>query len=476
MSAFSNAKWVAVSQFARVGSQFANLFVLSRILPPYDYGLMAMASVITAFAFLLRDQGTSAAIIQKEQINHDLVNTVFWFNLTVGMIIGLVIIASAPFLADYFNQKELIGVLIVLSLTFPISGSTIAHQALIERDSGFKSLAKIDVIASTVAMTLAIITAFLGWGVYSLVLQSVLMAVITSLLVWRLSTWRPTKNPEWKQLKSLIPFTGNMTAYQLISYFAGNADSFLIGKLLGAAPLGVYSLASKIMGFPVQNITYPTIRALLPVMSRQQNNPEEMARLYLQALSMLAMISMPIMGFICVLRVPFVEVMLGQKWHDVADVLLWLSMVGMVQCVSYVYGVVLMARGEANRLLYLSVMSFLVHVYAFYLGSAEGVVGIARNYFFASLCVGIICMFYSGSKCKLSIYKTAQAILPQLLITVLVVFILGYVNSHILKANFVQLSLMFLLGFGLQCMLYMVFLKSQMSYLLAKISPKFKSA
>jgi len=162
MSAASNVKWVAVSQTARIVSQLANIFVLARILPPSDYGLMAMATVVTNFALLLRDQGTSAAIIQKEGLAHNTINTVFWFNILVGVLIAIIIMACSPLIAGYFKHSELINILLMLAIVFPISSSSISHQALLERESKFKKLAFIELTSSIIAMVVAVIAALNG--------------------------------------------------------------------------------------------------------------------------------------------------------------------------------------------------------------------------------------------------------------------------------------------------------------------------
>ncbi len=396
MSAVSNAKWVAVSQAARIISQLANIFVLARILPPSDYGLMAMATVVTNLALLIRDQGTSAAIIQKEELTHHTVNTVFWFNLIVGITIALVIAVGSPFIADYFKHDELITILVILALIFPISSSSISHQALLERESKFKKLAFIEVVSSLIAMIVAVIAALYGAGVYSLVLQAILMALLSSIQLWLVSNWRPKGKPSWGELKSLLPFTGHMTAFQLITYFFRNADSMVIGRVLGAASLGIYSMAYKVMLLPVQNITWASSRALFPVMSRQQNALDEMGKLYLKTIGFIAFLTAPLMAGIFALREPFVEIAFGHQWIQVASVLAWLTPVGFMQSISSTTGTVFMAQGKTRQLMWLSLASALVHIAAYYIGAAKGLNSVAEWYFYASVLTGIPLLVCAG--------------------------------------------------------------------------------
>ncbi len=434
MSAVSNAKWVAVSQIARITSQLANIFVLARILPPSDYGLMAMATVVTNLALLIRDQGTSAAIIQKEDLTHHTINTVFWFNVMVGVVIALMIALCSPIIADYFKHDELIAILVILALIFPISSSSISHQALLERESKLKKLAFIEVISSLIAMVVAVAAALYGAGVYSLVLQAILMALLSSVQLWMVSSWRPQGKPSWQELKTLLPFTGHMTAFQLITYFFRNADSMVIGRILGAASLGIYSMAYKVMLLPVQNITWASSRALLPVMSRQQNALDEMGKLYLQTITFIAFLTAPLMAGIFALREPFVEIAFGHQWIQVATVLAWLTPVGFVQSISSTTGTVFMAQGKTRLLMWFSLASALVHVIAYYIGAAYGVTGVAEWYFYASVITGVPLVISAGKLVHCSPLDLLKSIWKPAVVALLMCLSTRYaftqLNSH----------------------------------------------
>lgn len=446
MTAVSNAKWVAVSQLARIASQLANIFVLARILPPSDYGLMAMATVVTNLALLIRDQGTSAAIIQKEDLTHHTVNTVFWFNIFVGLSIAGIIMLASPIIAGYFKHAELIEILVILALVFPISSSSISHQALLERESQFKKLAFVELISSFVAMVIAVVAALKGAGVYSLVLQAILMALLSSVQIWFLSSWRPKGKPSFEQLKMLLPFTGHMTVFQLITYFFRNADSMVVGRVLGAASLGIYSMAYKVMLLPVQNITWASSRALFPVMSRQQGNLEEMGKLYLQTIAFIAFLTAPLMAGIYALREPFVDVAFGHQWMDVASVLAWLTPVGFMQSISSTTGTVFMAQGKTRLLMWLSLGSALVHVLAYYIGARTGVNSVAEWYLYASVVTGIPLVLIAGNFVKCSALDLLKAIWKPVLVSLLMCIVTRrtfvILNQHIsLLASFILATL-----------------------------------
>jgi PST family polysaccharide transporter len=440
MSAVSNAKWVAVSQAARIVSQLANIFVLARILPPSDYGLMAMATVVTNLALLIRDQGTSAAIIQKESLEHNTINTVFWFNILIGLFLAVLIMVSAPLISNYFKHDELINILLLLALVFPISSSSISHQAILERESKFKKLAFIEIKASGIAMIVAVIAAFYGAGVYSLVLQVILLALLSSIQIWLASDWRPQGKPSLSELKNLLPFTGHMTAFQLVSYVNRNSDSMVIGRLLGASSLGVYSMAYRVMLLPVQNITWAASRALFPVMSRQQNALDEMGKLYLQTLGFISFLTAPLMAGIFSVRELFVEVAFGHQWLPVAGVLAWLTAVGFMQSISSTTGTVFMAQGKTKILMWVTIFNAAIHLPAFILGAYSGVEGVAQWYFYASFISAIVSLKIAGGlvhSSGLKIFKTCMqsimvAIVMALTVRVVYWYSLGMWHNNVL--------------------------------------------
>lgn len=248
----------------------------------------------------------------------------------------------------------------------------------------------------------------------------------------------------------LLPFTGHMTMFQLITYFFRNADSMVVGRVLGAASLGIYSMAYKVMLLPVQNITWASSRALFPVMSRQQGNLEEMGKLYLQTIAFIAFLTAPLMAGIFALREPFVDVAFGHQWSHVASVLAWLTPVGFMQSISSTTGTVFMAQGKTRLLMWMSLASALVHVLAYYIGASKGVNSVAEWYLYASIVTGIPLVLIAGKFVKSSAVDLIKAIWKPILVSLLMCFATRHtfemINHHLsLLASFILATLFGLL-------------------------------
>lgn len=395
MSALSNAKWIAVSQSCRLILQLVGLTILARLVSPTEYGLMAMATVVTNFALLLRDLGTSAAIIHKHEIEDDTICTVFWINISMGCIVGVLLMLSTPYFSRIFNSSELSTILWILALSFPIASLSSVHQALLERKSAFRVLARIEIVSAICGLLVAIIAAWLGAGVYSLVGQTLVTIILSSSQLWIASDWIPRFYANKSELKYLADFSGNLTLFNVINYFSRNADGIIIGHYFSAAILGAYSLAYRIMLFPIMSLSGVASRALYPVISRQQSDLLAMKKLYLRVIAIISFIVAPLMAGLVILREPFIHIVFGEKWSLVPSLLLWLAPTGFIQSLVSTTGAIFMARGSTYILMRLGIMSAILQVGAFIVGANYNVEYMAAFYFLANIINAIPCLYFT---------------------------------------------------------------------------------
>jgi O-antigen/teichoic acid export membrane protein len=381
MSAATNARWIGAIQLSKVGVQLLSIVVLSRLLHPEEFGLVALASAVSAFVLLFRDLGTGPALIQKLDLDAATQSAAFWMNAGLGLALGFALLLAAPIIALLMDAQGLTGLLIVLACTFPIAGMTVVHQALLERASRFAVIARIEIVALVIGFAVAVIAAIAGAGAYSLVIQTFTITLLTTVQLYVSSGWKPSPTGSLDRMRGLWSFSRDMVAFNLVNFFARNADSLIIGKFLGAANLGVYSLAYRTMLFPLHNLTFVATRALFPAMSRKQAEPTEVASMYLRTLSIITFFTAPLMAGLFALREPFVAAVFGSSWHAVADVIAWLAPVGFIQSIVSASGAVFMSLGRTRTMLRIAMISTLLHVIGFVIGVRWGVTGVAACYF-----------------------------------------------------------------------------------------------
>ena len=389
--AVSGLKWTTVSQVSRIGTQLLGMLVLAQLLPPSDFGLVAMAAVVTGFVGLFRDFGTAAAIVQRPDTSAQLLDSVFWLNVAFSTGLAMLLGLLAPLIALGFAEPRLKEVLWLLLLTFPIVSLGAVHQALLEKISRFRPLAIIESTAAFIGLGSAVWAAWAGWGVFSLVLQTLLMAFLTTAGLWIASHWRPSFRWEIREIRGLLGFSGNLVGFNVFNYFIRNADNLLIGRFLGASDLGYYSMAYRLMLWPLQNISSVVGRALFPVFSRLQANQGRLTGAYVRATAAITLITAPLMLGFFVLREPFIAVALGERWQPVAGVLAWLVPVGLLQSVGTSVGTLYLATGRTDVMFKWGIAAGLLIIPAFAIGLQWGIRGVATAYAVASLL-----LFYPG--------------------------------------------------------------------------------
>jgi PST family polysaccharide transporter len=385
MTVAASVRWIGLTQAVRFASQMLSLIVLARLLPADAYGLMAMAMTVTNLAFLFRDLGTMVAIIQRPHLSESLKSSLYWLNLGLALLLALLLAALALPLAAAYREARLAALLAVLALVFPLSGLAAVQQALLERASRFRLLARIETVSALGGVAVALTAAACDAGVWSLVLQMLAATGLASLQLLRASPWRPRRRCTWRALRQVLDFSGHFAAFQMLNYVQRNADSMLIGRLLGPMLLGVYAMAFKVVLFPLQHISNVASRALLPAMSRCQHDPGRLAEMYLRASGMMALLTAPLMTGLYALREPFVLLMLGPAWSTVGTLVPWLAALGLIQAQATIPASVLLARGRARGMLGLGLFGAALQLAGFAVALRWGLSGIAAAYCLSSL-------------------------------------------------------------------------------------------
>ncbi|HEX2492786.1 MAG TPA: lipopolysaccharide biosynthesis protein, partial [Steroidobacter sp.] len=384
-AAASATKWVAVSQASRLAAQLLGMVILARLLSPSEFGVIAMASVVTTLALLFYDFGTRAAVIQRRELPSVLLDSIFWLNVGFGLAIAILIALAAPLIAIAMHEAQLTGVLRVLALAFPIVPLGLVQQALLERASRFRSVALIECCAALAGLATAVLAALAGWGVYSLVAQAIVTWTVITAGVWAASTWRPAWRCSLALIREIAGFSGNLVGFEIFTFIARNMDTVLIGRFFGATDLGYYNLAYKILLLPLQHISWVVARALFPALSRMQDDKQRLRQVYVRAAAAVFLITAPVTLGLFVLREPFVLAVMGERWLKVADLLFWLAPVSMVESVVTTAGLLYACTGRTDLLFKFGVVFGVAEVCGTVVGLQWSVEGVAAAYYATAL-------------------------------------------------------------------------------------------
>ncbi|MDJ0674819.1 MAG: MOP flippase family protein [Calothrix sp. MO_167.B42] len=382
--ATSGIKWSSISQVGRQVMQFVTTAILARLLSPADFGLLGMATIVIGFVGLFKDLGTSAAVIQIKNLSDSLVHSIFWINVAFGILGTIILFITSPLVANFYEEPKIAPVLMLLSLSFFISGISILQKALLEKDLAFNKLAKIEIAAVFSGSATGIVSALLGFGVWSLVYQSLAVTTVTTILLWITTHWKPKLLFSWNEVKQVSSYSLHLTGFNIFNYFARNADYLLIGKFLGTESLGYYTLAYRLMLYPLQNISAVLSRVMFPVFSQVQNDNDRFSRAYLKVVATIALVTFPMMIGLWAVSEPFILTFFGSQWQPVIILLMILAPLGMVQSIGTTVGTIYTSKGRTDWMLRWGICAGILATIAIMLGLQWGIVGVATAYATAS--------------------------------------------------------------------------------------------
>lgn len=386
-NAVTGIKWSAFSQISRQLIQYISIVILVGLITPDDFGLMAMAVIVIGFLEIFKDLGTGSAIIHAQNPSEELKSSIFWLNVLIGLVVTILIYFFSPFAAYIYGSERVEPILKALSITFLISGLSILQKSLLEKELSFRVLSTIELVATFIGFVVAVSFAVKGYGVWSLVFQSIVGSFTLTLLIWIFGRWRPGFHFKYSEIKSIAHFSLNLVGFNVVNFLARNGDYFLIGKYLGDRELGHYYLAYRIMLYPIQNITVIISRVLFPSFSKIQTDNEQLRDFYAKITNAIALISFPMMAGLAVVSYDFTSTFFGQKWDSdlVALLIIILAPIGALQSVISTVGNIYQAKGKTDWMLKWSLFYTTITVTGFIIGLKWGVTGVAVSYLITNL-------------------------------------------------------------------------------------------
>lgn len=377
---------------------FTSTMVLARLLSPMEFGLVGMVLAVIGLLGLFKELGLSTATVQRETITQDQVSNLFWVNVTLSGIVGILSVAMAPLIAWFYRDSRLTGIMWALSLTFLLTGSTVQHQALLIRQMRFRAIGVIEVASMLAGIVMACCLALYGFAYWSLVGQQLCLASTGLVLTWWTSGWRPTIPKRHSGVAPLLTFGAHLAVSDLVGRLAASSDSILIGRFFGAEPLGLYSRAHVLLARPLEQLLNPLSTVLIPVLSRLQNDPERYRRTYMRAFDTLALAVFPFAALCLVLAEPLVLLMLGPKWKGTVPLFAGFTLVAVSLPLSIAPSWLFMSQGRGRDLLHTYLIAGAVTVGAYLVGLRWGPLGVVLALAVTSLVIRMPILFYLAGR------------------------------------------------------------------------------
>lgn len=346
---------------------------------------MSMALVVVALLALVREMGLGAAVIRREALSPEFLSTVFWVNAVVSLFVAVAMVALSPLAAAWFDEPRLALVLVGLAPMFLLSGLSVIPQSILERTMKFGTVARAELASYVIGAIVAVGAAMAGAGVWSLVGQTVTQTFVLAALLAIGARWLPRRTFLVSELRSVAGFGGSLMGFNAVNFLSRNADNALVGRYLGAADLGFYALAYRLMQYPLQVVSTVVGRVTYPMFSRFQHDEAEVRRQYDRAIGLIGLVAFPLGFGMVAIPERVIGVLFGPAWAPAAGPLALLAPVAVVQVITTTVGPLYLVKGRADTMFRWGIFSTAVTVSGFVIGLQYGIIGVAASYLATTL-------------------------------------------------------------------------------------------
>lgn len=350
-AAVTGAMWTSSSVVVVTVLQLLQVTILARVLDPADFGLMALVLLVYGFVQAFVDMGVGNAVIHFKDLDKRHLSSVYWLNVVVGAVLFLAVAGAAPWIALFFEDPRLVGLLRLTAVGFLVVPAGQLHQVLLQRELRFNELAKVEVVSAVAGIAAAVGTALSGVGAYAIVWGMLASALVRAILVARagMRTWRP----EWRfrfdrELAPVFSFGMYQMGQRSVNYFSGRLDYLVLGKFFGAETLGAYSLAYQLVLMPLERINPIVNRVAFPIFAKRQDDDAGLRRGYVEVGKVLSLASFPLLAGAALLASLLIPVVFGDQWVLAVQLLPLLAFVGLFKGLTNPSGSILMAKGRAD--------------------------------------------------------------------------------------------------------------------------------
>jgi PST family polysaccharide transporter len=365
------------------GRQLLNLLVfivLARLLTPDDFGVVALAAVFVSFAQLIVDQGLGDALIQRQSLTRQHIDTAFWAAVLTSLMLTALTVATAGPIAAALSTPALAPILQVLAITFILAAFTSIQIALLRRELAFRSLAIRSLAATAAGGAVGIVAALQGAGAWALVAQQATSASVSVVALWAISPWRPQLSFSFPLFRELFPFGIRVVGSDILNFLSRYTSNFLIGVMLGTTLLGLYAVGNRILDVSQTLLLNVARKIAFPAFSRLQHDPERMQRAYLRMNRVAALIILPGYVALAVLAPQLTVLVFGDQWTESGTIAAILFMVGPVLSLQAFSDTLLNAVGHPEVVLRLRAINTFTTIIGFVLAVPFGIQAVAAAF------------------------------------------------------------------------------------------------
>lgn len=425
--------WSFVQQFSIQLVSFIIQLVLVRFISPSDFGLIGMLAVFIGIGNALFDGGMTSSLIREIKANDSDYSTIFYYNFICSIFLYVVFYFSAPLIADFYNQQEIIKIARVYGLIFIFSSFGAVQNTILIKNMEFKAQALITIPPLLVGGITGVLLAINNYGVWSLVYSMIVTSLLNSIFLWIFSNWRPSISFDKNKFKVHFNYGYKMTVSSILDTIFTNIYQIIIGKLYSPTLVGYYTRANSLMMLPVGNISIVLNRVVFPLFSKVQDDIVALKRLYRKIMQIVFFVIAPTSALMILLSKEIVSLLFTDKWLPIVPIFQILCLSGLLYPLHLYNLMILQVKGKSALFLKLEILKKFIVILSILISVKFGFYGILIGSVFTSAIALFINTYFAGEFINYKMLDQLKDLLPifisAILMSLIVVFFLEFVKS-----------------------------------------------
>lgn len=464
----SGVFWKFLEKFSVQGVMFIQSIIMARLLDPSDYGLIGMVAILNGVCAILVDSGFTNALIRKKDRTPEDFSTVFVFNVVMNILMAVFMVVFAPIFADFYHQPVLKNIIYLFAIQSASGGLLAVQGAKMIVDLQFRTMSFINVVTTISTGLISVVLAFYGLGVYALVIPNIVMIYIRFGLYYHYQHWFPGFKFSMHSFKELFSYGSKILISNLLNCIFGNIYPIIIGKKFSSAALGYYSRGEGYAALPSDTVNDVISNVTLPILSKIQDDTQELSVIYRKMLRVSAYLVFPVMIALAAMARPLVIVMISEKWIPCVIFLQILCFSAMWKPISSLNMNLLQVKGRSDLFLRITIAEKILLILVVVVTVPMGIVAMCIGSVISAYFTLFINTFYTGKLIGVGFVSQMRDLFPSFVLSSLmgltIYLISVYINSYVL-----QIVVGVILGFGFYCGMSMLLNFMEFNYVKAII-------
>ncbi len=408
--------WSFIDKFGQQLLNFVSMLVLMNIIAPDAYGMVGSLALFTAFSTILIDSGFGRVLINRKDVSSDDYNAVFYFNVGLSVLLYLLLFLASPLIARLFDSPGITPVARMLFLAFVFNAFGLIHQTIFTKKADFKTLTKVNMAALLVADVVAIVMAFMGFGVWALVLQFTLYALIRTVLLWFRSEWRPSANFNLSRLKGFFGFSYKLLLSNTISTTVNNIYPSLIAIFYPMNQVAYFNQAKKYQEIPFLTLSNTFRSVAMLILSEVNDQSVRLKRVVSKMIKSIAFLSFPIAFLMILIAEPTFYLFFKEKWLASVPYFQVLTLGGMLLPFTFIFNELFIAKERPALFLGLEIIKGVLLILLIVLFFPKGIMGLSVSWFVYMVITLTLSVFFAGKVIRYPFLVFIKDTLPYFLV------------------------------------------------------------